>query len=213
MTEYHKIHSPWKRDNKGKFIESEWSRPEFAALQNIEWLLQEKIDGMNIRLIWDGETLKVRGRTDNAQIPTFLLESIEEMGLRERLPTVFEELRGEVVLYGEGYGNKIQKVGSRYIPDGTSFALFDVYFPSSNLYLDRDGVTGISLKLEIPEPHYFENRYTLREAVDVVKSKPKSWFADEMHLEGVILRPLCELNDRRGQRIITKLKVRDFDKE
>lgn len=51
---------------------------------------------------------------------------------------------------------------------------------------------------------------TLQEAVNYVKSKPKSsiGIADS---EGVVGRPVIELQDRCGKRIIVKIKVRDFD--
>ena len=49
-----------------------------------------------------------------------------------------------------------------------------------------------------------------QEAVDYVKTKPKSIFgtADS---EGIVGRPLIELQDRTGHRVIVKIKVRDFE--
>ena len=51
MKEYHKIQSIYKRDEKTrKFIEGQWSLPEFEYLQNNRWLWTDKVDGTNIRV-------------------------------------------------------------------------------------------------------------------------------------------------------------------
>ena len=51
MTSYPKIQTLWKRDKEmGKVIEGELSKPEFDNIKN--WLVTEKIDGTNIRIIF-----------------------------------------------------------------------------------------------------------------------------------------------------------------
>ena len=52
---------------------------------------------------------------------------------------------------------------------------------------------------------------TLQEAVEFVRLHPKSLLRDA-EMEGIVCRPLHELFDRRGNRIITKVKCRDFEK-
>ena len=66
MEPYHKIQSIFKRDaENGYKFTSEYSCPEFEYLQNNEWEFTEKVDGTNIRIIWDGQDgLRIAGRTE-----------------------------------------------------------------------------------------------------------------------------------------------------
>jgi len=65
MSEYPKIQSIFKRDELTHKFLSEFSLPEFEYLQLNIWEFTEKIDGTNIRIIWDsriaGEPL-VKGK-------------------------------------------------------------------------------------------------------------------------------------------------------
>ena len=68
------------------------------------------------------------GRTDNAQIPGHLLERLNQLFNKENLAQAFyiePDIEQTIILYGEGYGTKIQK-GGNYIKDGVDFILFDV---------------------------------------------------------------------------------------
>lgn len=52
---------------------------------------------------------------------------------------------------------------------------------------------------------------TIQEAVDYVKSQPNSTIAiREKESEGLVGKPHVEMKDRRGNRIIVKIKVKDF---
>ena len=80
MKEYHKIQSVYKRDEKThKFIEGQWSLPEFDYLKNNVWVWTEKVDGTNVRVIWDKEKLRFGGKSDNAQMPIFLLDRLNQI--------------------------------------------------------------------------------------------------------------------------------------
>lgn len=207
MKEYHKIQSIYKRDEiTHKFIEGEFSLPEFEYLRNNEWCFTEKIDGTNIRIGWNGLTKKIGGRTENAQIPTFLYEKLEHLFPDEKLAKCFPEVEDIVILYGEGYGAKIQKGGGNYIPDGVDFILFDVLI--GEWWLRRDDVDGIAQSLgikSVPTLGYG----TLDNAVQGIKVGVNSTFGDFL-AEGMVLRPTTELKSRAGHRIITKLKHKDF---
>ncbi len=50
---------------------------------------------------------------------------------------------------------------------------------------------------------------TLDEAVEYVRTNPDSFLGD-LKMEGVVCRPMNELRDRCGNRIIVKVKHRDF---
>lgn len=208
MQEYQKIQSIYKRDeHTHKFIEGEYSLPEFEYLKDNEWLFTEKIDGTNIRVAWlpdeKGEfKLRFGGRTDNAQTPTFLLSKLQD--LFDEFDWVGHFPDG-IVLYGEGYGAKIQR-GGNYIPDGVDFALFDVLI--GEWWLRQDDVEGIAQTLGIKTVPRL-GRGTLDSAVSQIKNGLTSSFGGFL-AEGMVIRPIVELKSRNGHRIITKLKHKDF---
>ena len=124
MKEYHKIQTVYKRDPDNKFktlLDGQFSMPEFEYLKDNEWVFTEKIDGTNIRVMFDDGKVTFGGKTDNAQIPAFLYQKLQELFPVDRLRCVFED---SCCLYGEGYGARIQKGGGKYIPEGVSFILF-----------------------------------------------------------------------------------------
>lgn len=198
MQPYHKIHSIFKRDDKGKFIDA-YSRPEFEYLKDLKWTWSEKIDGTNIRIIFEEGKVKIKGRKDNSNIPIFLYDKLQSMF------NYVEEYEG-LTLYGEGYGNRIQIVGKDYIKDGVSFILFDA--KAGDVWLKRDSLESIARKLEIDIVDIVGTG-TLDEAIEYVKTKPYS-LAGYCVMEGIIARPYIELNDRMNRRIITKIKVKDY---
>ena len=206
MIEYHKIQSIFKRDeNTHKFIEGQYSLPEFEYLRDNQWEFTEKIDGTNIRIGWNGVGSKIGGRTESAQIPTFLYSKLTELFPEDKLADVFPDVEGEAILFGEGYGAKIQK-GGNYIPDGIDFILFDVKI--GDWWLKREDVLGIAKSLAIRTVPVLR-RGTLDDAVSAIKAGVKSTFGDFL-AEGMVLRPTVELKSRSGHRIITKIKHRDF---
>lgn len=207
MEEYVKIQSVFKRDEKThKFIEGQYSLPEFEYLKDNLWLFTEKIDGTNVRVEWDAEldTLAFGGRTDNAQMPPFLLDKLRELFPWQKFRTLYPN--ESMLLFGEGYGARIQKGGGNYIPNGVNFALFDVKI--DGLYLERHNVQDIADKLGVKPVPYF-GVGTLLEAIKWVKEGVRSALSS-CNAEGFVLRPRVELQTRRGFRVITKLKTKDF---
>ena len=212
MKKYHKIQSVYLRDPENKFrtfLDGQWSRPELGYLKDNVWVWTEKIDGTNIRIMWDGKNIIFGGKTDNAQIPAFLVNRLNKLfegtANRKKMKDIFGE-EGEVCLYGEGYGAKIQKGGGNYIPNGQNFILFDVNI--GGIWLERNNVEDIANKFEIKTVPII-GKGALKEAIELVK---KGFDSKEGKLiaEGLVIRPEVELKDRRGYRIITKVKHRDF---
>ena len=202
MKEYHKINSIFKRDLKGKFILNDWADPAFEFLQNNLWVFTEKVDGTNVRIHWDTQKVTIGGRTDAAQMPLFLVSRLQELFTPEK----FAEFTCPVTLYGEGYGAKIQKGGGNYIPDGVDFTLFDILI--SEWWLQREDIGGIGAKMGLKVvPIIGEG--TIADAMKRCQDGFHSqWGA--FTAEGIVLRPKTELKTRRGDRIITKIKNRDF---
>jgi hypothetical protein len=206
MMEYHKIQSVFMRDpaNNHKTFLSQYAEPVFEYLANAQWVFTEKVDGTNIRVHYDGYAVTFGGRTDNAQTPTFLLQKLQERFTAEKMAGAFSD--GGATLYGEGYGAKIQKGGGNYIPDGVDFVLFDVMV--GDVYLERHNVEDVAGKLGIKAVPV-TGTGTLLDGVEITRHGFNSAWGNFM-AEGLVMRPACELRDRMGRRVITKVKHKDF---
>ena len=239
MTEYHKINAIFKRytdgPNRGKLIMGDWAVPEIGYLADNQWEFTEKVDGTNIRvniLINNGVVMYgFLGRTDNADIPKPLQAALDKMFTESREATValvkMSEERGikELTLYGEGYGPKIQSGG--LYRDDQSFVLFDVKI--GDFWLDRKNVNDIAEKLGIDSVPVLGTG-TIWDAINIVKTGEtfkdgtvhqfggssssgfvgmKSAWGD-FEAEGIVARPVVPLFNRKGERIIAKIKARDF---
>lgn len=207
MDKYHKIQTVYLRDpdnNYNTLLEGQFALPEFEYLAENEWVFTEKIDGTNIRVHWDLEKILFGGRTDAAQIPAFLFARLQELFPVKKFDELYPEI--PMTLYGEGYGARIQKGGGNYIPDGVDFILFDVMI--GGYYLERENVEDIAGKLGVGVVPIVGTG-TLRDAVRIARDGFKSRIGTQV-AEGLVMRPSVELMSRRGHRIITKIKHKDF---
>jgi len=209
---YHKINGPFKRDMESKtkhLLMWNWAVDEFEMLREIEWVGHEKIDGTNIRVMYDGLKVTFGGRTDNAQIPKPLLDFLEGEFTYDKMHYVFPEICEEspVVVYGEGFGHKIQS-GGKYVNGErlVSFICFDIKIGS--WWLTDDAVKGISSKLGVEKVPLIRSG-TLDELFDIVREGLKSKFGD-FYAEGLVAKPKLQLFTRSGHRVITKIKHKDF---
>jgi len=210
MKEYHKIQTVFKRDPENHhktLLIGEYSMPEFEYLKNNLWVFTEKVDGTNIRVMFNGNEIIFGGKTDNAQIPAFLVQKLQERFLNQ-LDKFIEKFGVEssnVCFYGEGYGAKIQKGGGNYRQD-QDFVLFDVKI--GDWWLQRKDVEDIAKFFSIDiVPIIGEG--TLDEMVEKAKNGFNSIWGDFI-AEGIVARPKTELKSRNGQRVITKIKHKDF---
>ena len=209
MTEYHKIETLFERDTNGtkKLIEGAFRNDAVKYLANNDWYFTEKIDGTNIRVHWDGHKVEFAGRTDRAQIPKPLMDYLNNTFDSIEAEELFEQKFGEsdVILFGEGYGPKIQNGGA--YRDNVSFILFDVLI--GDTWLKRDSVEDVASAFGIDiVPIIFVG--DIKKAVDFVKTKPKSTIGTA-NMEGLVGRPTVEMRDRMGKRVIVKIKVCDFN--
>lgn len=208
MKTYHKIQTVFKRNPENRYktlLIGEYSLPEFEYLADNKWVWTEKVDGTNIRIMFDGERVTFGGKTDRAQILAFLVTRLNEKFLSQ-LDLFKERFSDGVCLYGEGYGAKIQKGGGNYRPD-QDFVLFDVKI--GDWWLQRMDVASIASDLGLDcVPAIGEGR--LAEMVKMAQSGFTSAWGD-FQAEGIVARPATELKTRGGKRVITKIKRRDFD--
>lgn len=209
MQKYHKIDTIYKRDETTKkLIEGEFVDPTVEYLKDNIWTFTEKVDGTNIRVCWDGHKVSFGGRTDNANIPKHLLARLEELFGGEDNEQLFEQKFGEteVILFGEGYGEKIQTNG--YI-DGVDFILFDVMIGTN--YQPRESVEDIAKYFGLKiVPIVLEG--TLQDGIEYVRKNRNSTIAMKgAPLEGIVGRTKIETQTRTGKRNIVKIKCRDFN--
>lgn len=235
MEVFQKINAPFKRylegPKRGKLIHGDWSRPEFDYLKDCEWEFTRKVDGTNIRVGYRrqvnlgdrfGPLVECAGRTDRAVLPRPLLEYIDKTFTVELFQEALPETQN-IILFGEGYGAGIQS-GGKYRPD-QSFVLFDVMI--DGMYLERHNVEDIGERLGI-EVVPLLGYGTLQDAIDIVSTgltwdrngRMTKWGGSRINglkshwgdfeEEGIIAKPKVPMFDRMGNRIIVKIKGKDF---
>lgn len=228
MREYPKIETLFHRDKTTFGVTSNLRRAEFGIIPR--WIATEKIDGTNIRvtLLPDVNALgvdqlerevRIRGRTNRAQLNPDLLLTLQSTFPLDRMWEVFhgEDEDGEspyvVTLYGEAYGPRIQK-GAGY-RDTAGFRLFDVLVGTK--WLEWPDVEDVAGSLGIRSVPALAMGLPMEgdEIVEFVRGGFESQVADEdggpgIKAEGIVARTFPLLYDWRGDRVMWKLKERDF---
>jgi len=212
MSEYHKIETLYQRDETTfKVRVGELKNRTYGMLKTWHWT--EKVDGTNIRCIWNCDRLHFGGKTDNAQIHADLIKWLYENVTVDKMRAVFpadEEGRtADVVVYGEGFGAGIQKGGGDYSPI-KKLIVFDVLV-GGKWWLNYEGVCDVAAKLGLDVVPSF-GEMTLEEATETVRNGIKSKCAINAgkDAEGLVGRPMETLFDKKGHRLIAKLKTKDF---
>lgn len=211
MRPYPKIPTVFRRDPATRYTtvcEGEWATPELEYLRFTDWRFTEKVDGLHLRIHWDAETQTVQyaGRTDRSQIPAFLLSQLQ----RDFPVFRFHQAHlSTCTLYSEGYGAKIQKDGEEYLPDRCGCILFDVWMHGMWLRWDEVHAMSDTLAMSVvPDIGHG----TLWDGITLVREGVLSQLR-RSPAEGLVLRPMVDLTDRLGHRILTKIKGKDFSKE
>lgn len=215
MGQYNKIQTAFKRGDGNTIIPTEITTPELEATKNLLFEGTEKIDGTNMRVeidwrSYDDWTITIHGKTDNANIPKTLEKRMHEIFDNLKVNEVFDYSEPiHITIYGEGYGAGIQKGGGCYISKGVDFILFDVRI--GDWWLLRNGIEDIAQKIGVkivPIIGYF----TIKDACKLVKHGFKSTIAEDKNLiaEGLVLKAPCGIRTRSGERIMTKIKYKDF---
>lgn len=94
-----------------------------------------------------------------------------------------------------------------YIPDGVSFVLFDVKV--NEWYLKREDVEDVASKFGIKIVPIVGHG-TLQDAIDMIKKGMKSEWGNFI-AEGIVARPRVEVFTRKGERVIAKIKYKDYN--
>ena len=233
LQEYNKIQSLYKRQDfvkgaprgsHGPLLIGEYSEPEFGNIKL--WHVEEKVDGTNIRVVFERGTMyhalkedrtrdcedmsrvTFAGRSNDAQIPPHLLAYLQSTFTVEELDKAFPDKSvKKVILFGEGYGPKIQS-GGKY-RDNVGFILFDVFVGSWVLMRSDNSV--IASALQVPMCPTI-GIMTEEQIVNYVKSKPDSLCSVEKQtMEGVVCRSSPLMLFRNGKPMMWKLKCKEFD--
>lgn len=214
MTEYHKIETLYERDERTHKLKQPLVLKNRVYGCVNPWVFTEKVDGTNIRCVWDGRegTLNFGGRTDAAQLHADLVKYLYATVTAQKCQDVFPDALG-VVLYGEGYGAGIQKGGGDYRQD-KALILFDVLVTDqigNGWWLSDENVRDVADKLGLDVVPMF-GEMTLAEATEMVRAGVTSRCAvnSSKSAEGLVGRPVEALFDKKGHRLIVKLKTKDF---
>lgn len=221
-----KIHSLWKREGwyfdqdkknspdykKGRqsFIIGDYAEPEFGNIK--QWHVEEKVDGTNIRIFYTSGKVFIGGRTKDAQLQSHLLKYLQETFTEYSLNKAFPFKEGEdyptVLLFGEGYGPKIQSCGGNYRKD-PGFILFDI--KCGHWWIRRQDLSPIALQLQI-DICPFIGIMNEEQIIEFVKSKPLSRCSiTPQVMEGVVCRSEPLMLFRNRSPIMWKLKCKEFN--
>ncbi len=183
-------------------------KPLYANILN--WVIQEKIDGMNMSVVIDpGEAaLGLRGRTTATQYDF----SKVELPNREKLIEYFNlvDSPNKVILYGELCGGGIQ--GKRYF-DVPTFVLFDIEYVGQfhTFFFDPDQVKSIGYELGV---HTVPFLGTSNEVIDNYDTLchfiTNSLINPALPAEGIVAKPEYECLDKFQERVIYKTRFDHF---
>lgn len=213
---YHHIDAPtiqddeWGKTHKQRKLISEsgcgYRTKALEYLRDQEWHYKRKIDGANLRVQWNGEQALWNGKSNSFVCGANLAEYMNETFLEE----IFEEKFGRdkvVTLFGEHMGPKVQVNELGLEKD--EFILYDVNIDGT--WLDTDGIMDTAEYFKIRTVYdLMDNRYPYDTLDELIRRVSSGEFAQ---WEGIVATPLVELRDQNGQRIIVKIKNRDYLRE
>jgi len=150
--------------------------------------------------------IDIRGKTDNASLHPHLVANINAL-ITPHIEALYLDFPEGACLYGEGYGAGIQEGGGRYREE-KDFVLFDVFGGKGRNYFKREAVEEIGAKYGLDFVPII-GRGNLWDMVEMVRNGFLSKWGP-FEAEGIVARPLVELQDRFGNRVITKIKHKDF---
>ena len=170
-----------------------------------ECYAMEKIHGTSAHVSWnDGKVGFFSGGEKH--------ENFVKLFDAEKLTELFTGLgHQKLVVYGEAYGGKLQGMSATYGKD-LRFVAFDVLH--NERWFDVPTAEAICVALGVEFVHYVRCSTDLLE-LDIQRDKPstqaqRNGIVDPRISEGVVLRPVYESTDHRGNRIISKHKRAEF---
>lgn len=175
-------------------------------LADSPWVYTRKIDGANLRVQWNGEQALWNGKSDKFQCSADLTDYMNRTFLEE----IFEEKFGRdkvVTLFGEHMGPKVQ--GNELGLERDEFVLYDANV--NGTWLSGESIVEIAEYFNIRTvydfmPNEVKPTRSLRELIiDCAGGAFSEW-------EGIVATPLIEMRDQAGNRVIVKIKNRDYQR-
>ena len=180
-----------------------WRSEELYYLRNDDWTFKRKLDGENIRIKWDGNEVAWNGKTDKFVCNSEFTDYMNSTFLEE----IFEEKFGRektVLLFLERMGNKVQTNELKL--DNVEAILYDVKI--GDTWLEEESIKEIANYFGIhtcydfmPDPNHHGR------LIEIIEECSEGRFKD---WEGVVAQPRVGLKDRRGKRLIVKIKNKDY---
>ena len=206
--QYHKIETLFERDEvTHKVLPDKLRNSVYKIFKS--WQFTEKIDGTNIRLIWEDSKFSIGGKTDNAQLDSTLVKHLYDV----IDPTVFKTKFDStpVTIYGEGYGAGIQKGGA--YSKTKEIIVFDVLV-DNRWWVNWENTCDIAKAFGLKTVPFIGDM-SLEKGIEIVRKGFDSVLAKEqtgtvIPAEGLVGRTVETLFDKKGARIIIKLKTKDF---
>jgi len=165
----------------------------------------EKIHGTSAHIRWKNERVELFA--GGAKHETFAALFDRDL-LEER----FRELgHDNVTIYGEAYGGKMQGMSDTYGPE-LKFVAFEVKVGSS--WLNVPDAEDVTMKMGLNFVHYERIKAALGE-IDAQRDADsfqayRNGMGWGKKREGIVLRPIEEMTDKRGERVLAKHKRDDF---
>lgn len=165
----------------------------------------EKIHGTSARITWKRGRLSFQsgGASHERFVSIFNIEDLDSR---------FMSLGHDVVsVYGEAYGGKIQGMSETYGKD-LRFVAFEVKI--GDTWLNVPNAANVAEKLSLEFVHFAEidadvDDIDAQRDADSVQAIRNGMGEGKMR-EGVVLRPLLEFCNNRGERVVAKHKRDDF---
>lgn len=167
----------------------------------------EKIHGTSANISLANDTLNLFSGGES-------YESFAQLFDKQTLKEKLSELKiDKIHIYGEAYGGKQQGMRATY-GDTLKFVVFDIKI--GDVWLDVPNAEMIAKGLGLEFVHY-ERVSTELEELDRQRDRDsvqaiRNGIGDGKKMEGVVLRPIVEMQNKMGERIIAKHK-RDKFKE
>ncbi len=214
FTKYGKFSSPFKKDEK--FLNT----TEMAQqLPNGEWIITEKIDGTNIRIILtkpeEGKreihiaSRKLILNKDDKGSKSYL-DCIKEVNLH-KIEEYFKDVDSTVIIYGEGYGAGVQKGG--IYSSIKNFRVFDIRIGEA--YQDFKYVKKVCIDNQLNIVPIIDTIKTItyEECINRLKSNNETLIKEGTggKLEGIVYKFEPVLLNKYKERLIFKAKFKDFN--
>ena len=215
FTKYSKYSSPFKKDEKFKnTIETSQILPVGR------WIKTEKIDGTNIRIIItksdnDGNRivyvgsrkliLNPKDKTSNQY-----MDCLNDINFN-KLKEYFEEIDSTIIIYGEGYGSGVQKGG--IYSSKKNYRVFDIRI--GNAYQDFEYIEKVCIdnQLNIVPVIGEVREITYGECITSLDKFKETLIkeGDGGIPEGIVYKFEPVLLNKYGERLIFKVKFKDFE--